>query len=434
MTEMSRTILGNEAQIRAEKTVIRLLHDPDIVALMDDLKAELASLPRGREGAGADRIETAVRQWTAGLIIDEISYLQRERPGFVLGSDTAPRRWFGHTFPGNGKAGDNPDAIYRSTVVDGRGRYEVKGRIDPARPPAQLLFSVFAGTLTHPVEVKQEPGSSPNPDAGLFKNLGNLSENELRIAPDGSFTILIGGEADGSSSYLPTEPIPCSFGCRQMLLDWTTPPLELSITRLDQEPAGTLDPNELKATVLADLGKIVRFWANYPDVWLGGVETNGFVAPAVREGGWGFIGGVNFKLAPGEAAVATIHPGAAAYMGFQVTDPWMIAPDHGRNQTCLNRAQSTPDADGRYTYVIAPVDPGVANWLDTCGMSEGMGLMRWQGFPGGATDNSNLFHDFRIVKLSEVDGLAGVARVSPEQRSKQLAARRESFFNRFAVV
>ena len=426
------TILGNEAQILAEKTVLKLLHDPDIVALQDQLKAELATWPRGRSGDGAARIEIDVLQWTAGLIIDEISYLRRGQPAFVLGSDTTPRQWFGHTFPGNGKAGDNPDAIYRSTVVDGAGVYEVNGQIDPANPPVQLLFSISGGTLTHPIKVENTSGK-PNPDAGIMNVLGMLNEKDLDIAPDGSFKITVGGEK-GAGNHLPSKPVPCGFGCRQMLTDWTATPLKLSLKRLDKEEFKELDLGELKKAVLADLANVVRFWAGFPDVWLGGVAVNSFVEPAPREGGWGFIGGVHFKLEPGEAAVVTMHPAQAAYMGFQLTDLWMISPDNGRRQTCLNVSQSTPDADGRYTYVISPVDPGVANWLDTCGMNEGLGLMRWQGLPEGTTGNSGMFHGFRIVKLSEVDDLKDVARVTPEQRSKQLAARQESYFGRFRAA
>jgi hypothetical protein len=428
------TILGNEAQISAEKIALRMLQDPDVLALQDTLKAELATWPRGRDGDGAERIDLDVLQWTAGLILDELNYLQREQPSFVIGTDTSPRRWFGHTFPGNGKAGDNPDAIYRTTVVDGRGRYEVTGKVDPSKPIVQLVFSLSAGTMTHPVEVKNE-GGKPNPDAGIMKITGTLDEGDLRIAPDGSFRILVGGpKPEDGTPYLATEPTACSFGCRQMLLDWTTPPLRLSIRRLDPVAPKPLDMAALKQAVLADLAGFVRFWAKFADVWLGGVPTNKAAPPAPRDGGWGFIGGVNFKLAPGEAALVTTHPGKAKYMGFQLTDSWMIGPDNGRRQCCLNLAQSAPDADGRFTYIISPVDPGVANWLDSCGMNEGLGLIRWQGFPGAATDNSGLFHDFRIIKLSEVAGLKGVARVTPEQRSRQLAARRESYFSRFRAV
>lgn len=427
------SILGTEDQRVTEQAILHLLRDPDVLALQDTLKTEFASWPRGQTRTGAERMDQAVLQWTAALIGDEISYARRDCPSFIIGTDTTPRRWLGHSFPGTGKAGDNPDAIYRSTVIDGRGRYEVTGQVDRVFPIVQILFSISAGTMTHPAEVKQEEGAAPNPDAGIFTILGHLSEEDLKVAPDGTFKITIGGEPTGDN-HLPTEPMPCSFGCRQMLLDWKTTPLRLSIRRLDTVPDSALDMAALKQAVLADLGGYIRFWANFADVWLGGVKTNDVVPPAVREGGWGFIGGVNFKLAPGEAALVTIHPGAAKYVALQVTDPWMIGPDNGRRQSCLNLAQSTPDADGRYTYVISSVDPGVANWLDSCGMDEGFGAMRWQGFPGGASDNSGLFHDFRIVKLSEVAELAGVARVTPEQRSQRLAERRDSYFSRFSAV
>lgn len=429
----SRTILGNDTQIMAEKAALQLLHDPDIVAVIEELKAELATWSRGLEGDGADRIETAVEQWARAVIIDEFGYIRRDQPDFVLGSDTTPRRWFGHTFPGTGKSGDNPDAIYRSTVIDGSGTYEVSGTLDRSKPLVQLLFTMVGGTMTHPIKVEAPASGQQNPDAGIMNVLGMLDENDLDIAEDGSFSFLIGGK-DVPEAKLTSLPVPCAFGCRQMLMDWDTTPLRLTIKRLDKQVSSPLDLAKLKEAVLADLANVVRFWAGFPDVWLGGVAVNSFAEPAPRDGGWGFIGGVHFKLEPGEAAVVTMHPGQAAYMGFQLTDPWMIAPDNGRNQTCLNQLQSTPDADGRYTYVISPVDPGVANWLDTCGMDQGLGLMRWQGFPGGATDNSGLFHGFRIVKLSEVEALEGVARVTPEERSRQLAARRTSFFSRLSAV
>lgn len=435
LTMTGNTILGSKTQIAAEKAVLRLLQDPDVTALMASLKEELGSWPRGREGDGAERIDNDVLQWSASLIMDEINYLQRANPDFVLGSDTSPRRWFGHSWPGTGKAGDNPDAIYRSTVIDGSGRYEVIGQIDPAKPVIQLVFSVSAGTMTHPIEVKPEPGAKPNPDAGIMKITGTLNESDLKIRPDGTFKIIVGGpNPNDGTPYMAAEPVPSSFGCRQILLDWTTAPMRLSIRRLDAPEPKPLDMAALKEAVLKDLPGFVRFWAKFPDVWLGGVATNKSAPPAAREGGWGFIGGVNFKLAADEAALVKIAPGKAKYMGFQLADPWMIGPDNGRRQCCLNLAQSTPDADGLYTYIISPVDPGVANWLDSCGMQEGLGLMRWQGFPEGAADDQGLFHEFKIIKLSDVAKLVGVAKVTPEQRARQIALRQDSYFSRFRVA
>ena len=49
----------------------------------------------------------------------------------------------------------------------------------------------------------------------------------------------------------------------------------------------------------------------------------------------------------------------------------------------LNKAQSVPNADGSYTYVISPVDPGVANWIDSDGLREGILTLRMAEFDEG---------------------------------------------------
>jgi hypothetical protein len=428
------TILGNEAQIEAERMVLRLLQEADVEALRGDLREELAGWPRARGRDAEALLDHALLLWTSALIFAQYSYVRRANPAFIIGTDDSPRTWHGHRLEGNGIAGDNPDAIYRSAVLDGDHRYEILGQADPARPSAQLYFSISTGTLTRPAKIENAGGSKPNPDAGIITLLGDIDDEDLQVGSDGKFRIVVGGPKMGGN-YLPVQPGALSLGLRQMVLDWTTPPLQLQIRRLDNPaPKPPFDVEELRRMVLADLPGFVRFWAKFPDVWLGSVAPNTVVPPAPRAGGWGFLGGLNFNLAPGEAVVVKLHPGKAKYMGFQLCDPWMIGPDSARTQCCLNLAQSTPDADGTYTYVLSPVDPGVANWLDTCGMDSGFGIMRWQNFGGPATDNGGLLRDFRVVKLSEVAKLEGVARVSPEQRSALMASRRQAYYSRFNAV
>ena len=65
--------------------------------------------------------------------------------------------------------------------------------------------------------------------------------------------------------------------------------------------------------------------------------------------------------------------------------------------------------------MISPKDPGAANWLDTVGLHEGFGIIRWQGTPKGATKDG-LLREHRVVKLSEVAAIPGLPRVTPEQR------------------
>ena len=54
----------------------------------------------------------------------------------------------------------------------------------------------------------------------------------------------------------------------------------------------------------------------------------------------GFVAGVNFSLAPDQAMIVNTWPGGAKYTGFQINDPWMIAPDARTRQVRLNSSQT----------------------------------------------------------------------------------------------
>src|SRR3546814_19366525 len=56
------------------------------------------------------------------LSIDQAS------PALLWIADNTPRTWFGHLFPGDIIAGDNPDNSNRVTYLDGGSSYELVGR------------------------------------------------------------------------------------------------------------------------------------------------------------------------------------------------------------------------------------------------------------------------------------------------------------------
>ena len=96
-----------------------------------------------------------------------------------------------------------------------------------------------------------------------------------------------------------------------------------------------------------------------------------------------------------------LDPGDAAYTGFQIIDPWMIAPDAKKYQVCLNSTQASRNADGTCTYVISMTDPGIANWLDTAGLHQGLAIMRWQAV-GKGTAKEKLVREFRVIKHADL--------------------------------
>src|SRR5262249_30222966 len=103
--------------------------------------------------------------------------------------------------------------------------------------------------------------------------------------------------------------------------------------------------------------------------------------------------------------------------------------DARRYQLSLNNTQAKPNADGSVTFVIAPSAPGIANWLDTTGLHDGCGIIRWQAVPAGATPNG-LVREFRVIKTADLAAMKDLPRVTPEQRRAQVAARTDAYNTR----
>ena len=96
----------------------------------------------------------------------------------------------------------------------------------------------------------------------------------------------------------------------------------------------------------------------------------------------------------------------------------------------LNKAQSRPNDDGTYTYVISPTDPGVANWIDSDGLLEGILTLRMAEF-GGDGPKEDLGARGRVVQLDELEQRgAGPAPGVGSERAAELAERRAAYLRR----
>lgn len=424
MTNEDRPLLATPEQAEAERMVLQLLDDPEIAAMQRELTAELAALPTARNPDAAARFREAVAQWTTSFVFAEVTSYQPS-PAFIWATDNTPRSWFGHDLPGAGIAGDNPDFIYRRLTVDGAGRYEISGRINLDHRPAELTFEVMRGNVG-PMALKDQ--SRKHADMG--NQVAVIDDRSISLGEDGSFQITLGGPPTGGD-HLAMEPGEMTILMRDVLSDWNQIPAWIRIERVEGTQPPARDFASLKQAVLAKLGDYVRFWGNYHTTWLGGLEPNSFAGPVARDGGWGYICGARFQLGDDEALLITTTDGGAGYRGFQITDPWMITSNALRHQTSLNPGAVVPDADGRFTYLVAPTDPGVANWLDTAGLRSGFALLRWQAVPA-STAGDKLVQDFRVISLAEAAALPGVARVTPEERSERRAALAAAYAGRAA--
>ena len=94
-----------------------------------------------------------------------------------------------------------------------------------------------------------------------------------------------------------------------------------------------------------------------------------------------------WRLGPDEALVVQgrASPGTA-YWILQITDRWHETAHFSRRTVHYNDHTVKLESDGSFRAVISPEDPGVPNWLDTGGRTEGYMSFRW--VPGGPLEVS----------------------------------------------
>jgi hypothetical protein len=128
-----------------------------------------------------------------------------------------------------------------------------------------------------------------------------------------------------------------------------------------------------------------------------------------------------FECQEDEALILeTPLPEVRPYWNIQVNDPYFNAVEFVYRQTSLNGHSAHVDSDGRFRAVLAHEDPGVHNWLDTGGFTEGTFFGRW------TQCSSTPVPDLKRIKLAELrDHLPADTRwVNPEEREVQLRNRR----------
>ena len=79
-----------------------------------------------------------------------------------------------------------------------------------------------------------------------------------------------------------------------------------------------------------------------------------------------------------------VNDGGARYFTVPISNVWGTTMGILDRTGSLNKAQSEPNADGTWTYVLANADPGVHNWVDPCGLPEGILTLRMAEFPDSA--------------------------------------------------
>ncbi len=323
----------------------------------------------------------------------------------------------------------NPDFLYRYAFLDGRGTYRIEGvRRDAHFVDAQMISGFWGDPKMRMLE-------SYNFDA-------------LGIETNGKVDIHLGPERPKQPGpWIRTDPDAerNTLIVREAFYDWSREQrssLRIESTALDrltaqpaiesQAPGETELVNGLDAAL-----RMIRFCH---ETFSGGLTANVVEAVGYNrfllldtsrdEAAANPVAGyvpVVFELEAKESLVLEFEIPRASYWGLQVGDLWWQAADYVDHQSSLNGHQVVADPDGRARIVVGADDPGVANWLDTTGLSRGVVLLRWYHAERHPIPEAKRL---RTSELAEALP-PGTFRVAPDERRRRLAARREAVLRRY---
>lgn len=321
--------------------------------------------------------------------------------------------------PRRKQGGDNTDAYYSGATINGTDTYRIHGNRGTAR--------YFAITLV-------ERGVTPYGGAVPQTLFGW----DMAVDADGSFELIVSPERPSgyTGNWMQSTPETFRVTFREFFADWENEqPMNAIIDKL----TGNTEPRELTPQTVMDgladssrwLHSSLNYWAEMIDLWK--ARPNEFLAYGELEtrkidftpGGQPVI--AYWQLPRDEALILRVRPPKARYWAVEFGNYWWETMDYRYRLSNTNMHYAQLEDDGELIIVISHQDPGLPNWLDTAGHSEGYVTYRWidaDYYPRPVAQQ---------VKLAELDEHlpAGIKRITDEQRRAQLAARRRGVINRF---
>ena len=117
----------------------------------------------------------------------------------------------------------------------------------------------------------------------------------------------------------------------------------------------------------------------------------------------------------------------AKYFIAPITNIWGTTNEIMFKNGSLNNYQSKINESGTYSYILSQKDPGVHNWLDPSGLSEGILTLRWSGFPNEVV-GKNLYVKSQLLLIEDAKkNLSEEQYISTTEREEQLKIRAQSY-------
>jgi hypothetical protein len=136
------------------------------------------------------------------------------------------------------------------------------------------------------------------------------------------------------------------------------------------------------------------------------------------------VSGGNFDLSPDQALFVQVPDVQSGYSGVELMNVFGAALPYTLAQTTLNNTTAFADPDGYTYYVVSATNPGVANWLDSSGVSTGEIFARFENLPDG-TDPIGLPVTTEVVPVADVANYlpTDTPTVSPAEYAAEMSQR-----------
>jgi hypothetical protein len=262
---------------------------------------------------------------------------------------------------------DNPDNYYQNARISGKYTYRISGT---------------RGTV-HYLGIGTYEGSYGATSS--LEPTGYLDDSRLALGPNGELEITV-SVAPQPGNWLPMSEATRSLVVRQTFLDRNREKrAKLRVERRDGAHAPrALTPQNLDRGLQA-AGMFVMGCARLFSQWAEGFARYPNQLPKFDSKTADAAGGVPhityyhgyWQLEPEQALVIDVTPPDCDYWNFQLNNYWMESLDYRYFPVCVNKHGARYRADGSVRIIVAHRDPGVDNWIDTCGHDRGTMCLRW---------------------------------------------------------
>jgi hypothetical protein len=405
---------SNAEQSDQEAAAARIFALPEIRRAVEALEQVVMPARQMRLASGTLTWRRSMEELAFAFVIRAVN-ADPVRPR-ILWDQAPPHLRDGVRIPGSRCTGNNPDNIYRRAALDPSSRYRLNGWVI-GKPAGDVTLSIL-------------------PDLAAQESWQQVTctLEQLRVDPGGRFSVLLDSDEPRGerSNHISLRPGTARMTIRESMTDWDMQsPIRFSIERLAGPPSRRNINEPSMARELADrLPRFARHWIDFGNRTYFSTAPNEFAPLGMPPGGLATQLSVmgNFSLREDEALWVRMSTLGARYWGIQLQDPWMFALPYRDRCGSRNSLQSVPSADGSLDFVISIRDPGVANWLDTDGLSQGAMQVRWQGLPTGVLPAAAV--QTRKLRMDEIDQL-GLPVRNDVQRRDELARRGIAHDRRF---